>query len=325
MLEEFARFVLNDRNLSELAKNIRHDLSQIVATISSEDLLASRDIIEDVGTVISTGSELKRADHTAVVQAAAKRLTEALRALEEYGKVLEPNFGAAMEKLRYRAYDLEKRLSRRANVNSRFERVKLYVLLTSHYCRGSLLDTARQILAAGADCLQLREKGLEDAELLDLAATISQLCHEHDALFIMNDRADIAYLADADGVHLGQADLPVRKARKILKTRQIIGKSSHSMEEAQNVLDEGVDYLAVGSIFASATKPEVAQSGLELIRSVRAITQCPIIAIGGIDPSNVAQVIEAGASGIALCQAILAQNDPATVTGKILQAISKSC
>jgi thiamine-phosphate pyrophosphorylase len=320
-MEDFARFSLNDPVISELAKKLRHDLSQEVSILGLSELLAARNIVEDVGTEISTDSESSRPDGLAVIHAAAKRLTEALRVIEEYGKLEKNDFSGKIESLRYRAYDLEKRIIARANVADRFGQVKLYVLLTQKLCRLDLLETAKMVLEGGANCLQLREKELDDSQLLDLAHSLCRLCHEYSALFLMNDRADLACLSNADGIHLGQTDLPIAQTRQLLRPSSVIGKSSHNLQEAQNALEEGADYLAVGSIFSSTTKPEVAQSGLELVQEVRHICQRPIIAIGGINASNAPAVIQAGASGVAICQAIIGRDDPEKVVRQILQAI----
>ena len=196
-------------------------------------------------------------------------------------------------------------------IGERFYQVRLYVLLTESLCRGGIIETAEQVLAGGADCLQLREKDKSDAELLKLACELSQMCHKAGALFIMNDRVDLAVLADSDGVHLGQGDLPTDQARKLLRPGMVIGRSTHSIEEARQALAEGADYIAVGSVFDSTTKSQVTRSGLGLIKEVSQFCDRPLLGIGGITAQNAHNVIEAGATGVALCQAVIQAQNPA--------------
>ena len=325
VMEDYARFQLNDPQLSKSAKELRHDLCQCIAQIPFESLLGARDIVGDVGTQISTAGEKRREDELSVVQAAAKRLTEALRCLEEYSKIENEQIAERIEKLRYRSYDLEKRILLRVRCGTQFADVRLYVLLTESLCRLPILEVAEQVLAGGADCVQLREKDKTDEELLELACEISRLCHKADALFIMNDRPDLAVLADADGVHLGQNDLPVVQARKIINPRMIIGKSTHSIAEAEAAIAEQPDYIAVGLIFPSLTKPKVVCSGPQLIREVRQLCPVPLIAIGGITAENAHQALAAGASGVAVCQAAIASDNPETACREIKQRISSDC
>ncbi|MBN1765939.1 MAG: thiamine phosphate synthase [Sedimentisphaerales bacterium] len=310
VMEEFCRFGLNDLHLSGIAKGIRHDLCQVIKQIPQKDLLHSRDIIGDVGTLITTASEIKRQDEADVVRAAAMRLTEALRCLEEYTKMDYAGVAGEIEKLRYRAYDLEKRLLLRAKPVKTFAGVRLYVLLTESLCKLPILETLRQVLSGGADCIQLREKDKSDADLLKLAKEISRLCHEAGALFIMNDRPDLAVLANADGVHLGQNDMPIAQAKKILPIHMIVGKSTHNPAEVQAIIAESPDYIAVGSVFASPTKPEVECCGIKLIEQVRALYNGPVIAIGGVTPENAQEAITAGAGGVAVCQAVISSQSP---------------
>lgn len=310
VLEDFTRFILDDSRLTQTAKRIRHDVSLTISQLPAMDLLSSRDTPGDVGTTISTPTEQSRTDFLAVVQAAAKRLPEALRCLEEYCKIDHPVLAARIENIRYQSYELEKQILLRAHRKNRFAQVRLYVILTEAITKRPLLEVAQQALDGGADCLQLREKNKTDREILDLALPICRLCRDADALFIMNDRPDLAVLADADGLHLGQDDLPVAQARNILTTNQFVGKSVHSLHEADSAIEEQPDYLAVGAIFQSTTKSTVDISGPELIARIRTTYSGPLVAIGGITPKNAELALSAGASAIAVCAAICAAENP---------------
>ncbi len=310
VMEDYVRFCLNDPFFNKMTKSCRHTLADLYQNLSHQELLAARDTPEDVGTEISTAQEMNRLDNKNVLLAAGKRLTEALRSLEEYGKVIDPDFAAKIELLRYQAYDIEKKINQRLQNSQRLDDVKLYVIVTQAYCQNSLLETVEKILEGGVDCIQLREKELDDKQLLKTAKEICQCCHAHNALFIMNDRADIARLAGADGVHVGQDDLSISQARQIIDSQVLVGKSSHDVVEADNVIAESADYLAIGSIFASSTKPDVEVIGTDAIAKIREKTAMPIYAIGGVDHSNAHKVIQAGANGIVVCQALINQSDP---------------
>ena len=322
VVEDYARFVLNDGRLAGAAKQMRHDLCGVMGGLQIGELLGARDTPGDVGTSISTAAEGRRDDAAAVATAACKRLTEALRCLEEYSKIDSPKVGEAIEGIRYRAYDLEQQVAWRGNVGGRLAEVRLYVLLTTELCRAGVVDTAKAVLAGGADCVQLRAKGRPDAEVLEWAQELSELCRQGRALFVMNDRADLAVLADADGVHLGQEDVTVRQARRLVTGSRVIGKSTHSIAEAEAALADGADYIGVGSVFGSKTKPQVARSGVELVKAVGQMCDRPIIALGGITAGNAGQVIEAGATGVAVCEAIIGAERPERAAREIRQAVS---
>jgi len=283
VLEDFARFAIDDAATSRTLKHMRHDLAAAARLWPISELLAARDTPGDVGTRITTDGEECRQSIADVVTAAARRLTEALRVLEEYAKLDNATAAAAIERIRYRAYDIEKCLvpiARRHAPDpqsdapnpecrvSAFANVRLYVLITESLCRRSWLRTARDAIAGGADCLQLREKHLGDAELLARAKRLADLCHRHRVLCIINDRPDIARLAGADGVHLGQTDMPVAAAREIAGPRLLIGKSTHNLAQFRRALRERPDYLAIGPMYDTATKPQRHIAGPDTLRKV---------------------------------------------------------
>ncbi len=323
VMEDSARFVLNDGELSGRLKQMRHDLSTALSKVGILELLGARDTEGDIGTGISTQAEMCRKSLCDVVIAAGKRLSEALRCIEEAFKVEESSLAGGVERIRYTGYTLEQCLVTRINRVGKFQRIRLYVLVTEALCRLSWRETVKRVLAGGADAIQMREKGLSDVELLDRASEISQLCHDAGGLFIMNDRIDIALLAGADGVHLGQGDLPIHQARGLGGPNMILGGSTHNVVEAQRVIEQKADYLALGAIFGSPTKPDVETVGLDFIASVRKLTDMPMVAIGGIVPENARLAIEAGASAVAVCQAVIAAEDPESEAGKIKKELEK--
>ncbi len=202
---------------------------------------------------------------------------------------------------------------------SGFDRVRLYVLVTAELCRGDWLETAGAAIDGGAEGVQLREKQLSDRELLRRATALAELAHSRNALCVINDRLDIAVLAGADGVHVGQDDLSVAEVRRIAGGNLLVGKSTHSQQQVVAAAAEGPDYLAIGPMFASHTKPDVRAlaSREALIEAARNEFAGPIVAIGGIDAENVGQLVSAGVNRVAVCSAIIGAEDPAAAAGAI--------
>ena len=199
---------------------------------------------------------------------------------------------------------------------------RLYVVLDRTASGGRDLET---ILAAaldgGAEMIQLREKTLPSGTVLPLAERLRERCAAARVPFIVNDRVDLAVAVGADGVHVGQDDLPPAAARKILPPGRILGLSTHSVEQAAAAQRAGADYVAVGSMYPTATKPEFQLVGPALAREVRPLVRVPLIGIGGITPDNVAAVIEAGCDGVAVISAVCAAPDPATAARRFVDAI----
>jgi thiamine-phosphate pyrophosphorylase len=310
VLEDYARFVRNDTALTHELKVLRHDLTAALGPFLT-NAIVHRDTPGDVGTTIATTAEVNRAGMTQVVIAAGKRLGEALRSIEEYLKTVDPTAAGFVEQIRYRFYATEQRVvqSLPRPTMLAMERVRLYVLITQSQCRLPWLDAARAAITGGADCLQLREKELEDSELLHRTRALVTLCREHDVVSIINDRPDIAALADADGVHVGQDDLPVPAVRKLLGGEKIIGISTHSIEQARQAVTDGADYIGVGPVFPSGTKPRDFLPGLAYARQVAAEIDIPTVAIAGITLENLDAVIATGLNAVAVTAAVVGQTD----------------
>lgn len=318
VIEDAARFLLDDAALTESAKDLRHRLSTTALALPvASQFSLHRDTPGDVGTAMTTPAESLRTAPAAVIGSAFGRLSEALRTLEEYSKLLDPAAGAAFKQLRYDAYTLHTKLARRLQPRPALASLRLCVRITADLCRGSWLSVAESALAGGADALQLCERSLPDAELLSRARTLADLCHHHDALFILNDRPDIALLAGADGVHLGQGDLPIAATRRILGPDAIIGRNAHDLKQALAAATEGADYISVEPVFATATKPEVRAIDTETLRQIAANVKIPLVAAGGITPDNARTVLAAGAQALAVCHAVIAHPDPRAATAAI--------
>jgi len=322
ILEETARFHLNDRSLTRLAKELRHEITRAICqALPGSSLIRSRETAADVGTALTTKDEGFRPSLVAVIRANAQRLQEALRCLEEYGKVHSPELGREMERLRYRTYTLEKALLVGKDARERLAGMKLYLLASKSSCVASLEWTIREAAAGGVGLVQLREKDKSDRELLTIAKEVRQVTRDLDVLFIMNDRPDLARLAEADGVHLGQSDLSVTAARTVLGPDALLGVSTHDTTQLQQAILDGADYVGVGPIFPSQTKSFKQLAGLEYVRHVATTTTLPAFAIGGIDTRNVEQVVRAGLKRIAVGHAITTAEEPAAVARQFVAAL----
>jgi len=183
---------------------------------------------------------------------------------------------------------------------------------------GPLLDA---VLEGGCRLVQLREKTMPLAELYPVARVLRRRCRDAGCLFIVNDRVDLALAVEADGVHVGQDDLPAREARRILRQGMILGVSTHDASQARRARDDGADYVALGSMFPTGSKPDFQLVGPELIRRVRPEIPVALVAIGGITVDNVADVIRAGADAVAVISAVCAARDPAVAVRGFLKTI----
>lgn len=198
----------------------------------------------------------------------------------------------------------------------------LYAILDRSVSRDrDLAGLLEAVLAGGGRLVQLREKTMSLADLLPVAQRLAGRCREFGALFIVNDRADLALAADADGLHVGQDDLPAREARALLRPGMILGVSTHDPEQARCAVADGADYVAVGSIFPTTTKAGFQLVGTELIRRVRPDVPVPLVAIGGITADNASIALDAGADAVAVISALCAVPDPEHATRQFLARI----
>lgn len=309
-IDDYCRFVLDDRGLTERVKTLRHSLAEASARLPQALLLAARDTPNDVGTAVGTAREYSRTTPAEVAVVNLKRVQEALRSLEEYGKVLDAGFAQAVEAIRYETYTVERELVRGADARSRLAGARLCVLLTGSQCVTAMDWLIAQAAEGGADVFQLREKELTDRELIVRARQVRHWTRKAGVLFVMNDRPDIARLVGADGVHLGQDDLPVAAARRIVGPDVLIGVSTHTIGQVRQAARDGADYIGVGPTFPSSTKQFEAFAGLEFVRQVSEETTLPAFALGGIHAKNVAEVIAAGGTRVAVSAAVATAAEP---------------
>lgn len=313
ILEEWCRFGLERADLSATCKALRQE----VGRWHRPEFRQARDTPHDPGTRLSHPQERQRADLNAVLLANCARVQEALRVIEEYGKLIEGDLSDRAKAMRYQIYVLESQLQNRDRL-SRLQQARLYLVTSPH---PRLLEVVEAALSAGLQLVQYRDKNQEDATRLETACRLAELCQRYGALFLVNDRVDLALASGADGVHLGQQDVPMEVARRILGPDRIVGRSTTNPEELARANAEGADYIGVGPIFATPTKPGKAAAGFDYLAYARQQAQQPFYAIGGIDASNAAEVIAAGADRLAVVRAIMDAPDPKAATAELLQML----
>lgn len=322
VLEELARLALDDPALAESAKRLRHELRAAFDAPSLRRAIRCRDIKGDVGTALETPAEYLRSDLGDVATAAAKRVGESLRVLEECAKTVDPVVARTVEQLRYRSYELERKLTITRDARVRFAEVRLYVIITESECHHDWYDTAAAAIDGGADCIQLREKTLPDGLLLERGRQLHELCASRNVLLVINDRPDIARIIHADGVHLGQDDMSVVEARRIVGPGTSVGLSTHNQQQIEAAIQARPDYIAIGPMFPTTIKPQSTPLGPEIVRQAMAKTGLPIVPIGGIDREGAERLAEVGARCVCACRAVIASQDPAAEAASILKPFS---
>ncbi len=324
VIEDFCRFALDSGSLTSRAKQLRHELSAAISKLDAGRLISSRDTLTDVGLGKTADKQLARGDLADCFTAGCKRLTEALRALAETTQTQDRSVAETIEKLRFTAYALEKDIVLFSEPAEKFKRVRLYIIITSNL-PADVISLTHRCIAGGADCIQLRAKAVEDDKLFAIAVEFVQICKAGGILSIINDRADVAVTAGADGVHLGQNDLPINQARGLQLAPLIIGKSTHSLEQLRAACDQRPTYVSLGPVFATVTKPTAEPVGLDYVRQATeklAGTGIGSVAIGGITLDNVEDVLNAGAVSVAVCSAVTETDDPAAACHALKEKIA---
>jgi len=323
-LEDLARLILNDAALTRQLKTLRHDL--VTGDWSfHQQLLQSRDAEGDVGINIEAPGQEKQRELPITVVANARRVQESLRTLEELSKLpdvppkLDPE---KFKQARFKLYTIERNLLSRLLRRDKTRHIAgLYTIIDSRALKGRThLEVASQVISGGAKIIQLRDKLLSKGELLSIAHQLRNLCAEHNVLFIINDYLDIALATEADGLHLGQNDLPIKVARRLLPIDRILGGSVTTEDQAITTEAEGADYIAVGAIYPTTYKETATVVGVERLRQVRQATSLPLVAIGGINRDNAAEVMAAGADSVAVISAVLEAESPEEAARQIIDS-----
>lgn len=298
--EEVARFVLDDRKLTEKIKSLRGRVRKaLYLLVRGDDILSSRDSAKDVGKHSYPDTEAQRAGIRQIITSNIKRAEEAARVLEEFCKLSSKEAGKEFKAIRFELYDIEKELnSRLSTVDRRQLDFDLYVVTDPDVLgKRSPLEAVKQAIKGGAKMIQLRDKKAPIGQYFRWAARIAPVCKKAGVTFIVNDYIDVCIAVDADGIHLGQDDVPVSVARKLLGSGKLIGLSTHSFDQAVKGTRSGADYISIGPIFSTASKPNTKPLGLDLLKKIakatgRSTHPIPFVAIGGININNIKDVVD---------------------------------
>ncbi len=324
-LEDVARF--RDHAFHQRAyKSLRHQLQVSTSNWNRELLLACRNAADDVGRESKTASESQRDSGLRdVVAAASQRLQQALRSLEEIAKFAYPQSAPPIEAIRYQVYDLNASLQLGLERDLAFlKQARLYVLADCRIDEKTFASKIQSISEQGVDLIQIRDKESDASELLRYTEIAQSTVDPSRTRIVTNDRADVALLANTYGLHVGQTDLTLSQARRIVSPTTVIGLSTHSREQVQQAVRLGADYIGCGPTFPSQTKSFEAFAGLAFLREVAeelAETQLPAFAIGGIDIDNLADVLATGVHRVVIGSAIWRSSNSVQQTQTIRRII----
>ncbi|MCK4234897.1 thiamine phosphate synthase [candidate division WOR-3 bacterium] len=321
ILEDIVRFSFNDKELTLRIKKERHRLREIFAQEELESVI-ERDVDGDVGSGPSRLEE-KRGNLFDIVIHNVKRVEESLRSLEEMSKLFSVKKAQRMKLMRFKIYSIDKSVKELCYSKKGFRREGIYIVLPDRRKR-ELLGIVKAIVDAPVSAIQLRSKSLTSLELIEVARSIRKITAKKDISFIVNDRVDIALAVDADGVHIGQDDIPLKDARKLAGYLFTIGVSTHSIDEAKKAEREGADYVAFGSIFRTASKPNPIVQGIGRLKKLKNEVNLPIVAIGGITDKNIKEVSSAGADYAAVMSYVSDAKDPGAAVRKLHSKFQKA-
>lgn len=321
-LEEYFRFIAEDATVSATLKQLRHDLAGVVSKFDRRELLSNRDVSGDIGCSIQTDSERNRADVQSIIAAAIQRVQQSLRCLEEYGKLIDPAIGEALEQIRYRAYDVFSDVELLAMRDLGWlENARLYVLIDCQLPFTEFLAKVSDLSNAGVDIIQIRDKQRDARTILEYARHLADHLDKDRTRIVMNDRVDLAALVGS-GVHLGQEDLPIADVRPLLPSGRVIGISTHGIDQVLQAKLDGADYLGCGPTFASQTKAFERFPGLDFLGQVAHQTTLPAFAIGGISLDRLDEVLSTGIQRVAVSHAIWHAKNPAAVAHEFAQRLA---
>ena len=328
VLEDAARMVLDDRGLTARLKALRHELVRGDLPFNLE-LLEARRASDDVGANLLTPAQTLPQPLALVTVANARRAQEALRVLEEMARL--PEMAGKLDSTKFKAsrfalYSIERDLVTALTRRDKARQINgLYVILDTDSLAGRQhLELAADLIQAGVKVLQIRDKVTPKDILLPLAARLVELCHQNAVLLIVNDHLDIALAAGADGLHVGQTDLPAGAARRLLPPDRLLGVSVATVKEARIAEAAGADYLGVGSVFPTSSKSDIQAVGLGRVREIRQSTRLPLAAIGGINVNNSGDTIRAGADAVCVISAVLNTPDAGKAARALIEVVHKA-
>lgn len=296
-IEDVIRFSLENKVLLIRIRKIRNEFLKIKKDISLADIINSRQSSHDLGRAAKFDIQTKKTSEDLII-ANLTRAKESARIIEEILKSINLKISNRMKEIRFQLYDLEKYI---IGCLKKIFNPRINAVIDEKYLLAYRIKNMMDVLENnGVTMIQLRIKTLSDRKFYNYAVRIKKFLKKKEIKFIINNRLDIARASGADGVHLGQDDMPARMARRILGENYIIGVSAHNIDEANKAEKEGADYIGVGSIFRTKTKSDAHICGLSVLKSICKKITIPVVGIGGITNRNYRDVFRAGAAGIAV-------------------------
>ncbi len=317
VIEDWCRFGLKEKELVIELKNLRQELG----AKHHVNYKRGRSTSSDSGIGLNHPYQQSRANPFEIVSANCARVQEAMRVIEEFTRVFDPELSKIAEKVRYNLYEIELEIIRTSKGKKRRDKLancKLCLITSPHK---DLKRIVNQVLKVGVTMIQYRCKEMSDRDKINDALELADICHKHGSLFIVNDRVDIAIAAKADGVHLGQKDFPTDVARIILGSEMLVGRSTNCIEQIHLAEAEKCDYVGLGPINKSKTKENLKSIGTNCLQEITKTTHIPWFAIGGINISNLRDLIELGTKRIAVSASIMDAKDPGKAAQELLEVI----
>ncbi|MBO8221467.1 thiamine phosphate synthase [Prochlorococcus marinus] len=318
VLEDWARFGLGKEKYVKRIKNFR----QILGKNHLEIYKQSRNHIEDKCKGLTHREQINRKSSDQIISSNSGRIQEALRVIEEFSRPHNHQLSTVASEIRYEIYNIEidlLSLSKCKNSEEILIENDLYVITDQ---KENLLEIIEELLIAGVRIIQHRFKTGTDKDNLQEAIKIKNLCKKYNSLFIINDRIDIALASNADGIHLGQDDLELKIARKLLGYSKIIGITANNQIDISNALKDGCDYIGIGPVFETATKKDKKPIGIEKIKTLTKDLDIPWFAIGGINSKNISYLKRNGLKKVALVSQLMNSEDPKEDAIIILKELS---
>ena len=318
VLEDWARFGLGEEEYVARIKNFR----QILGKNHLDVYKQSRNHVDDKCKGLTHQEQMNRKTSEQIISTNSGRVQEALRVIEEFSRLHNHELSKIASKIRYEIYTLEVDLLGLSKFKHSEEILKENDLYVITYQKENLLEIIEEILSAGVKIIQHRFKKGTDKDNLQEAIQIKNICKKYNSLFIINDRVDIALASDADGIHLGQDDLDIKTARKLLGNSKIIGISANNEIDICNAINEGCDYIGIGPVFETATKKNKKPIGIEKIKTLTKDLNIPWFAIGGIKTNNISHLKSNGFKKVALVSQLMNSEDPKEQAMIILKELS---
>ena len=327
VLEDVVRFVLDDAQLTAIAKDLRHTLATLLAQGSLPSRVALRDVAGDVGIGVEPPVTLRRVSPGDLVAANAARAAQALRSLAEFAAVVAPEAAAGFEQLRYRLYPLERGALTATRARERLAGITLCVLVDGQADLPAFDRLVSSLVEAGVRMLQIRDKTLHPSVLAERVAhaiaIARRLASAEPALVVVNDRVDVAAAVGADGAHTGADDLPAALTRRVLGPQPLVGRTAHTITEARAAAVDGADYLGIGPCFPSSTKSFGEFAAADFLRTVSREISLPAFAIGGVTLERLDELVSLGITRVAVAAAVTRARDPAAAAAGIIDRLKR--